>query len=106
MEDIGYFLDYLNKVGTSNVMGFGIQVIYETSRIGKETIPPELLEIADIRLLQTVANAETAEYFTGRKSLMTERVGETIMLNKHFHKYLVNKFSPVNFPDNPGPFEQ
>ncbi len=106
MEDIGYFLDYLNKIGTSNVMESGIQVIYETSRIGEETIPPELLKIADLRLLQPVANTETAEYFTGRKNLMTNKVGETITLNRHFHKYLVNKFPPVKFPDDSGPFEQ
>ncbi len=105
-ENTGLFMDYLNKIGTSNVMESGVQVIYEASRIGKETMPPELLEIADLRLLQPVANAETAEYFIGRKNLTTTKVGETIVLNKYFHKYLVNKFPPVDFPGNSGPFGQ
>ena len=106
LEDVSKFIDYLNKISTSFAMESGIQVIYETSRISNETIPEELLEISDLRLLQSVANAETAEYFTGRKNLMAKKVGETIALSWHFHKYLINKFPPVTYPDNSGVFDQ
>ncbi len=96
IEDMRQFIDYVNKIGTAHAMKAGVQVIYETSRIDEQTLPPELLNSANLRLLQPVTSEEAAEYVTGRKSLQAHTVGETIVLKKYFYTNLVRTFPPIS----------